>query len=197
MKKFLNVVVLLVILGGVISTTTVASAAEADSQTPWFIGADSFEGAEQTDPSTYNADEVFGKTYELEGKGISNLSTAAEVGFIRKLNTITVMIPSFIVLMVGIAVYYKRKKIVNEKKTNDKKLELEERRIILEEKRFQQGESESTQGKSVSDSSTQSFPTDSGSFCLGKSIMENVSASTCDTNGDGTIDSFDIPTFML
>lgn len=211
MKKFMKLCIgILTICAFMFLEVEAAYAKEKNSEKPWFISDNSFDGVEYADPATYDTEEVYGKEWAKANKVVSNQGTPAEKSWFNSFNKSSFFFnPFFIILIIAcIAMVFRALEIRKNHIINKEKNALEERRIALEEERYRNGDVTSKPyekpiADSVNEDEANSIPVGNmESNGLAASIMTNTSTSSIpgDMNGDGIVDAkdsgFNIPNFM-
>lgn len=178
---------------------------------PWFITENTYDGEEHMDPSNYNEEDVFGSQYKHANAAVSGTATPEVVNHFSLIRVLSYLINPFSILLglgtVGAILTNKQRK--DEKELEAKKVSLEERKIALQEREFALKEAkenstvQETTSKPYVPSNKKPVTTttkkSSDDYVLATEILTaaaNSNLNVNDIDGDGVIDSLDIPSFM-
>lgn len=193
MKKLRFIATLVAVCGALCFTATPAFAAESDS-TPWFIGEESFQGAEDTNPENFQ-EGTFGTEFEHIGNAVSGVGSVSDMKHLSTIKWFSLLLNPFTVvfglgILVSIINVMKNR---NDKKAENARLALEERRIALEERKFEAGD-KTPDSKPVSGTQPQRKRSPQGEPAvagLSAGIVASNAPVAGDINGDGVVDSRD------
>ncbi len=185
MKKTKRITIASAICLSCLFTTTSTVFAEETNE-PWFIGENSYNGVEEMNPINYDADVVYGTTYKDVNQTISGVASTKTAQKAKVIFTAATLFPIILFVAMLASGFCTWKTISNNKKLKIRELELKEKEFA-----YKMRCEEKTNSEPVFKNSTVYTPHTDANCSLANSVMNNSVVNASDKDNNGIIDSLD------